>query len=115
MPDHFHVLLTPAETLSLERVVQYIKGGSARIIGQELRFKFPVWQRGFSDHRIRDRRDYDTHLRYIEQNPVKKGLADLAGEYVWSSASGQFGMEPPPQRLKPLEQRAADGTAEAVP
>lgn len=27
MPDHFHILLTPARDKTLERVVQYIKGG----------------------------------------------------------------------------------------
>jgi REP element-mobilizing transposase RayT len=27
MPDHIHVLLTPAEEISLERAMQFIKGG----------------------------------------------------------------------------------------
>jgi putative transposase len=41
MPDHFHILLTPANDKSLERVVQYIKDGSARRLAPELNMRFP--------------------------------------------------------------------------
>ena len=115
MPDHFHALLTPGDDIALERAVQYIKGGSAHRIGQELRFRFPVWQRGFSDHRIRDGADYEAHMRYIEQNPVTLKLVATASEYRWSSASGKFPLDGAPQGLKPLARTPADGTAEAVP
>lgn len=30
MPDHVHLILTPAPTLTLERVIQLIKGSSSR-------------------------------------------------------------------------------------
>lgn len=102
MPDHFHMLMTPSATTTLERAVQYIKGGSAHRIRKELVFRFPVWQRGFSDHRIRDAEDYERHLKYIEQNPVKRRLVVNAAEYAWSSPSGKFRLDEPPQRLKPL-------------
>jgi putative transposase len=102
MPDHFHLLLTPGPDTTLERAVQFVKGGSARKIREALRFQFPVWQRGFSDHRIRDAADYDVHLRYLARNPVKKGLVMEPGEYLWCSASGKYPMEEVPQGLKPL-------------
>ncbi len=57
MPEHFHVLLTPSSSTALERVAQLVKGGSAYRIKKDLKFRFPVWQRGFSDHRIRDAED----------------------------------------------------------
>jgi putative transposase len=115
MPDHFHVILTPSENITLERAVQFIKGGSARAIRDSLSFRFPVWQRGFSDHRIRDLADYESHVRYIALNPVKKQLARTAGEYLWCSARGTFRMDDVPQGLKPLTQARQNGTAEAVP
>lgn len=102
MPDHFHILLTPSIETALERSVQYIKGGSAHEIRERLGFKLPVWQRGFSDHRIRDSRDYEIHLRYIEQNPMKQKLIRDAADYPWSSALGRFELDEIPQRLKPL-------------
>jgi len=115
MPNHFHALLTPGAEVTLERAVQFIKGGSAKKIGDALRGGFPVWHRGFSDHRVRDAADFELHMRYIEQNPVKKGLATVPSEYRWSSASGAYRMDEAPQGLKPVRIGAADGTAEAVP
>jgi putative transposase len=102
MPDHFHALLTPGETTSLERAMQFIKGGSARKINESLHLQFPVWQRGFSDHRVRDSADCGAHLEYLIQNPLKKHLASAVNEYRWSSASGTFRMDEIPQGLKPL-------------
>lgn len=115
MPDHFHVLLTPAPSTTLERVMQYIKGGSAHRIRQELAYRFPVRQRGFSDHRIRDGSDYLGHVRYIHENPVKEKLAGAPGEYPWSSAAGKWRLDEPPQGLKPLGAAVQYGTAKAVP
>jgi putative transposase len=115
MPEHFHLLLTPAADTTLERAVQYVKGGSAHRIGKELQLRFPVWQRGFSDHRIRGDDDYENHVRYIERNPVARRLVAQAGDYPWSSASGQFKCDEEPQGLKPQMGAAHVGTAEAVP
>jgi len=118
MPDHFHVLLTPSQKTTLEKAVQLIKGGSARIIGIERQLRFPVWQRGFSDHRIRDAADYAGHVRYIQENPVRKHLVMIPGEYRWSSTSGKYALDPFPQGLKPQKESYATGqrgTAEAVP
>jgi putative transposase len=115
MPDHFHVLLTPSATYSLERVVQLIKGGSSHAMGIEHRLRFPVWQRGFSDHRIRDEADLNNHLHYIDQNPVRKKLVASPSEYRWSSATGLYTMDPIPQGLKPQEKVALLGAAKAAP
>lgn len=113
MPDHFHLILTPKGGTALERAVQFVKGGSAHAIGKELAFKFPVWQKGFSDHRLRDAADFATHLRYLVLNPVKRGLVSSPEEYAWTSASGRFPMVP--QRLKPASQADFVGTPEGVP
>jgi REP-associated tyrosine transposase len=115
MPDHFHLLLTPGPAIALERAVQFIKGGSARRISQALNFRLLVWQRGFTDHWIRDAQDYKFHLAYIEQNPVKDGLALSASEYPWSSACGRFPVDECPRGLKPLFKGAFRGTVETVP
>ena len=116
MSDHFHLLMTPVENTSLERAVQFVKGGSAHKIRKDLRFQFPVWQRGFSDHRIRDTQDYNDHVRYIEENPLKRRMVASANEYPWSSAFGNYKLDLPPQGLKPrIDGDRLSGTAEAVP
>ncbi len=106
MPDHFHVLVTPEIDKTLERCVQMIKGGSAHAIREERMMKFPVWQRGFSDHRMRDAADLENHIRYIEMNPVKARLVSDPREYRWSSFSGSMLMDGFPQGLKPLARAA---------
>jgi putative transposase len=107
MPDHFHVLLTPAQDKALERCVQMIKGGSAHAIRAEKSMTFPVWQRGFSDHRVRDAADYANHLRYIELNPVEARLVLDPREYRWSSVSAAVALDEVPQGLKPITKVAS--------
>ena len=76
MPEHLHVLLTPAPNQTIERCAQCIKGG----FSHEVRAQFggEVWQTGFHDHRIRDRGDFENQLAYIAANPEKRGLRDYA-------------------------------------
>lgn len=113
MPDHFHLLITP--TVALERAVQLIKGGFSFRAKKELDSNAEIWQRGFSDHRIRDFEDYDKHRRYIYLNPVKKHLCMVPEEYRYSSAYPGWKLDPIPQGLKPRVIEAAYGTAKAVP
>ena len=99
MPDHIHVLLTPATTIALERAAQFIKGGfSYRLRKAE---KIEVWQPSFTNHRIRDSEDYERHRSYILLNPVQARLALNAGDYPYSSAAGVLRLDPVPQGLKP--------------
>ena len=88
MPDHLHALITPAPDISLERAVQFIKGGySYRLRKLE---KIEVWQTSFSNHRIRDEEDYGRHREYIRLNPVRARLVVEAREYPYSSAYPGF-------------------------
>jgi hypothetical protein len=48
MPDHFHLILTPAPDTSLERALQYIKGGFSFRVKRELAFRGFPWEAGFS-------------------------------------------------------------------
>jgi REP-associated tyrosine transposase len=99
MPDHLHVILTPKT--SLEKAVQFIKGGFSYRAKKELGSNLEVWQKGFSDHRIRDASDYRIHQSYVQQNPVRKHFCERAEEYQYSSAKPGFDLDPTPQGLKP--------------
>jgi REP-associated tyrosine transposase len=113
MPDHFHLLITPRE--SLERAVQCVKGGFSFRAKKELAWAGDVWVAGFSDHRIRDLQDYKKHENYIANNPVEAKLAARADEFRYSSASGLFELDGIPQGLKPQSRFAQGGAAEAAP
>jgi putative transposase len=81
MPDHIHLLLTP-QGVPIERIVGLIKGGFSHRVTS----KFPVWQRGFTDHRIRNKDEFQTRREYIHQNPVRARMVEVAGLYLYSSA-----------------------------
>ena len=81
MPDHIHLLLTPQD-ITLERSIQLIKGGFSRRMASKL----PIWQRGFTDRRMRDRDDFLTYRSYIHDNPVRGRLCQQPEDYPYSSA-----------------------------
>ena len=91
MPEHAHLLLTPTPGITLERSI--IKGGYSHALGVDLGRKGEVWQRGFTDHRIRDAADFDIHRGYIHENPVKRGLVVSSSEYRYSSAFPGFKLD----------------------
>jgi putative transposase len=81
MPDHVHLLITPQD-ITIERAVGLIKGGFSHRLGSG----FPVWQRGFTDRRIRDRDDFEVRREYIHSNPVEARMVKRASMYPYSSA-----------------------------
>jgi putative transposase len=94
MPEHLHILLTPADETTIEKAMQMIKGGSAHRLGLERPHKFPIWHEGFHDRWMRDAEEYRNSKRYIEQNPVEAKLVERPEDYSLSSASGQYELDP---------------------
>lgn len=112
MPDHFHLLITPIVTL--ERAVQFIKGGFSFRAGRLFQIRDGIWQTSFYDRRIRDAAEFERFRKYIHWNPVKRRLATTPEEYRYSSASGNFKLDLAPQRLKPTSVRGLECSAEAL-
>jgi putative transposase len=83
MPDHFHALITPAPDVSLEKALQFIKGG----FSFRLKSRFDVWMRSFNESQVMNEEKFNNSVRYIEQNPVRRGLVRSPNEYRFSSAS----------------------------
>lgn len=73
MPDHLHVLVTPAIDVSTARCVQFIKGGYSFAVRKQLAGE--VWHSGCHEHRIRDRSDFDAQKQYIANNPVRRNYS----------------------------------------
>lgn len=115
MPDHFHVLITVGRGTTVEKAAQLMKGGFAFRAGRELGFHAPVWQKGFSEVRVNEREAFQGIREYIHANPVMRCLVGAASDYPHSSANLGFELDPPPQRLKALLDKAAFGIAKAKP
>jgi len=101
MPNHVHLLLTPAPEIPLEKALQYIKGGFSFRAKREVHGVFEIWQPSFVNHRIRDGRDYEHHRIYIWDNPVRAGLSDRAERFAWSSAARAIELDPVPRTKSP--------------
>ena len=101
MPDHVHLLLTPAPEVPMEKAVQLIKGGSSFRVKKELNSNLEVWATGYTEHRVKDAADYQKHAAYIRENPVRAKLVETCAAYRFSSASGQWEIDPTPPWLKP--------------
>jgi putative transposase len=74
MPDHIHVLITPAINESTAKCVQYIKGGYSFAARQQTSGE--IWHMGYHEHRIRDNNDFKNQLIYIGNNPPRKQYKD---------------------------------------
>ncbi len=90
MPDHFHALITPASDVSLEKAMQFIKGG----FSFRLKSKMDVWMRSFNESQVSTKEKFAECVRYIEENPVRARLVDRADAYPFSSAAGAMDAMP---------------------
>jgi putative transposase len=97
MPD-LHLLITPSSTASLEKAVQLVKGGSSYRIHRMRGRNREIWQVGFYDWTIRDSADWETKVAYIHQNPVRARLVESPQDWPYSSATGEFRLDPTPER-----------------
>ena len=93
MPDHLHLLITQSTTVTIEKAMQMIKGGSAFKLKREFATTFPIWHAGFHDRWVRDAQEYGARVQYIRMNPVKARLVERPEEYAFSSASGRYALD----------------------
>ncbi len=86
MPNHIHIMLfvfdggasrTSPPTKQHSRVSQFVSTFK-RFCNKE--YGNNIWQRHFNDHIIRNREDYEEHLRYIHENPMRWYYDELYAE-----------------------------------
>lgn len=99
MPNHFHLLITPLLPVTIEKAMQFIKGGFSYRAKKELGFVGEIWQTSFYDRRVRDADEYRNFRHYIHMNPVRRGLVPLPEEFPHRSA--KMKLDEVPQWLKP--------------
>ena len=95
MPDHFHALITPAAEVSLEKAMQFIKGG----FSFRLKSKRDVWMKSYNESQVATADRFEECVRYIEENPVRARLVESAEAYSLSSA-GCVGMDAMPAHFR---------------
>ena len=94
MPDHAHTILKPVVFKSqmeypLSKILQSIKGFSAREINRIRGTKGALWQEESFDRIVRDYDEYLEKWNYIRNNPVKSGLCQAPEEYPFLLEPGE--------------------------
>jgi len=74
MPDHVHLILSPLEEYDLERIMKGIKEVSAYKVNNKRGARGQIWQDECFDRIIRDEKEYDEKIKYMFENPVRKGI-----------------------------------------
>ncbi len=101
MPDHVHLVFIPlpcpheptqpraavphdqVQVYSFEEILGGIKGASAHSINKALQRSGRVWQDESFDHVVRCAEKLDKKIRYVRENPVRKGLVERPEDYKW--------------------------------
>ncbi len=74
MPNHIHILMQIQDCELNGRIISaptisIIIGQMKRWVSKQI--GYPIWQKSFYDHIIRNQSDYDRIWRYIDENPIK--------------------------------------------
>jgi len=85
MPDHLHLVIIPKDK-NISECMKSIKGFTAKKINEVLGREGAIWQSGFYDYILNSEDMILTRIRYIEENPVRKGLVINPEEYKYSSS-----------------------------
>jgi REP element-mobilizing transposase RayT len=84
MPDHMHLIIIPRGK-NISECMKSIKGFSARKINSLLRRNGSIWQSGFYDYVLDSEEKVLARMRYIEDNPLRKGMVNRSEDYEYSS------------------------------
>ncbi|MGK2906657.1 MAG: REP-associated tyrosine transposase [Desulfuromonadales bacterium] len=91
MPNHVHLLVVPHTPDGLARGIGLTNQRYTRYVNRRYFRSGRIWQNRFHSCIV----DTDRHLWavacYIENNPVKAGLAETALDYRWSSVHHHLG------------------------
>jgi putative transposase len=85
MPNHLHALVDIWD-MPLSELIKSWKSFVAREANKRLGRRGEFWEREYLDTVIENDSHHRTAVRYIENNPVKAGLAREVKDWPWSSA-----------------------------
>ena len=85
MTNHVHHILVPSTTDGLHKMLKASHASYAHRINKRFDWTGHLWQARFFSSPLDE--DYLlTAVRYVELNPVRANMVDIAEEYKWSSA-----------------------------
>ena len=100
MPDHIHLVISVPPTYDVPTFVGQFKNLTQRAVWQ-LGIVGTFWQKSFWDHAIRSNESLEETVRYVLNNPVRRGLATdwteypFVGSLTWDLGLRSAGKERP--------------------
>jgi len=91
MTNHVHLLVTPGLEGGVSRMMQYLGRHYVQYVNKTYRRSGTLWERRFHASVLESETYLLTLQRFIELNPVRKGLVKAPEQYRWSSASDHLG------------------------
>ena len=82
MPEHIHLLINEPPSILVAQFLKALKQITSRQLRGDRR---QFWQPRYFDANIRGETARSEVIRYINRNPVKRGLVQSPGQYRWSS------------------------------
>jgi len=92
MPNHLHLLVTPAKNTSISRVMQSVGRRYVRHFNLKAQRTGTLWEGRYKSTVIDSEQYFMVCSRYIELNPVRAGLVDAPQAYPWSSYRHHIGL-----------------------
>lgn len=89
MPNHVHVIAVPTDAAGLGKLFGTVHQRYARRVNATNSWSGHLWQERFYSV-VMDERHALAAMRYVEMNPVRAGLCDVADQWPWSSVHGHL-------------------------
>ena len=97
LPDHLHMIIEVPHARDYPKIISSIKRYFSKHCDQsyyqhikqsahrERSGYYPIWQKRYYEHTIRDERDYREKATYIYNNPIKHGYAKDITQWQYRS------------------------------
>lgn len=96
MPNHVHLLVTPAEDGALSTLMQSLGRRYVAWFNKRYQRTGTLWEGRYRSSIIESERYLFACSRYIELNPVRAGLVTEPADYRWSTYGHHVGLRPTP-------------------
>jgi putative transposase len=91
MPDHLHLLASPADSIGLGRMMQWVGRHYVPYFNRKYQRAGTLWQGRYKAAVIESEQYLMMCNQYIEQHPVRAGIVAAAADYPWSSCPHHVG------------------------
>ena len=93
LPNHFHLAIRTS-VIPLSRTMRTVQGGFARAFNRLWRRSGPLWQSRYQTRLVESQDYVEQLIFYIHLNPVRAGLVDDPGDYVFCGHREMLGKHP---------------------